>query len=83
MAQICLDMSFGHPKLKLFYKKILCCDWMKYINDRMSEMVYITTCHACVKIDVNYLLISFSAVRLDMQNSNKGMHPSMFIFVVS
>ena len=35
-------------------KKFLCCDWMKYINDLMSEMAYIMTFHACVKIDVNY-----------------------------
>ena len=54
MTQICLDMSFGHPILSCT-KKFLCCDWMKYINDLMSEMAYIMTFHACVNIDVNYL----------------------------
>ena len=41
---------------------------MKYINDFMSEMAYIMTFHACVKIDVNYLHVRKWLTSLDMVN---------------
>ena len=41
---------------------------MEYINDLMSEMAYIMTFHACVKIDVNYLHVRQWLTSLDMVN---------------